>query len=72
MQGFLSQSDSSTFDKNLRVALLLPDHALISCVIRQVALVDSECPLVAHALEHIPGRTWGKVIRGTQRGGTKN
>lgn len=49
-------SDSYTFDKNLREALLLPDHALVCCVIRQVALIDSECPLVAHALKHIPGR----------------
>ena len=47
-------SDSYTFDKNLREALLLPNHALVGCVIRQVALVDSECPLVAHALKHIP------------------
>lgn len=49
-----NQRDSSTFDENLRVTLLLPDHALVCCVIRQVALVDSERPLVAHALEHIP------------------
>lgn len=59
-----------TFDKNLGEALLLPDHALVRCVIRQVALVDSECPLVAHAFKHIPGYAqgwWGKIIQGAQR-----
>lgn len=65
-------SDSCfTFDKNLGEALLLPDHALVRCVIRQVALVDSECPLVAHAFKHIPGYArgrWGKIIQG----GTKD
>ena len=50
-------SDSYTFDKNLREALLLPNHALVHCVIRKVALVDSELPLEAHALKHIPGHT---------------
>lgn len=48
-------TDSSTFDKNLSEGLLLADHALVRRVIRQAALVDSEGPLVAHALEHIPG-----------------
>lgn len=48
--------DSCTFNKNLREALLLADHALVRRVIRQVALVDSERPLVAHAFKHIPGR----------------
>lgn len=50
-------SNSYTFDKNLREALLLPNHALVRRVIRQVALVDRECPLVAHVLKHIPERT---------------
>lgn len=52
-----SSKDSRTFDKNLGEALLFPDHALVRRVIRQVALVDGERPLVAHALKHVPG--WG-------------
>lgn len=47
--------DSQTFDENLGEGLLLPHHALVRCVIRLVALVDSERPLVAHAFKHIPG-----------------
>lgn len=46
-----------TFNKNLGEAFLLADHALVRRVIRQVALVDGECPLVANAFKDVPG--WG-------------
>ena len=56
---------SGTFHENLGEALLLADHALVRSVIRQVALVDGERPLGAHAFKHVPGE--GERERGRER-----